>query len=83
MVYMFYGVSQDDTQGHKGEIRNLSFSFIISSFEHCFAHTFLWKFAVGYVNSGICDDIMGLCETKYIITEHLDGEEEAGVLYSN
>ena len=71
-----YCLSPGGTQEYTGKMTNLIFSFIISSFEHCSAHTFLWKFAVGYVNSGRCDDIMGLCETKYIITEHLDGGKE-------
>lgn len=54
------------TQGHTGEMTNLSFRFIISSYDICPIHTFLWKFTVGYGNRERCADRLTLSEARHI-----------------
>ena len=74
---------QDCTQCHTGEMTNLSFSFIITFYDICPLHTFLWKYTVGYGNRERYADKLGLSETRYIITEHLNRGKEEGVLDTN
>lgn len=68
---------------HTREMTNLSFSFIISSYDICPVHTFLWKFTVGYGHCGRCTERIGLSEARHTITEHLDRGKEKGLLYTN